>query len=82
MKILIASPHSIWEQGNRKNQEDAIYPRIGEATANDKVFLLCDGMGGMSVARLPAIWFAMSFHPIFRSIGMVSILQILYFLMP
>lgn len=46
MKITIATPHSIWEQGNRKNQEDAIYPRIGEATAEDRVFILCDGMGG------------------------------------
>lgn len=46
MKLSIAPPLSIWEQGNRKNQEDAIYPRIGEATVDDKVFILCDGMGG------------------------------------
>ena len=46
MKVKIAKPYSVWEQGSRKNQEDAIFPRIGEATAEDKVFILCDGMGG------------------------------------
>lgn len=46
MKITIATPHSIWEQGSRQNQEDAIYPRTGEATADDRVFIVCDGMGG------------------------------------
>lgn len=46
MKISIAPPLSILEQGKRINQEDAIYPRIGEASVNDKVFILCDGMGG------------------------------------
>lgn len=46
MKISIARPLSIWEQGKRNNQEDAIYPRVSEATADDRVFILCDGMGG------------------------------------
>ena len=46
MKISIAPPKAIWELGSRKNQEDAIYPHIGETTADDRVFILCDGMGG------------------------------------
>ena len=46
MKILIATPQSIWEIGTRKNQEDAIFPPIGKATSDDQVFILCDGMGG------------------------------------
>ena len=46
MKISIAPPQAIWEMGMRKNQEDAIYPRLGEASADDRVFILCDGMGG------------------------------------
>lgn len=46
MKIIIASPIAIWEQGNRKNQEDNIYPPEGKATVEDKLFILCDGMGG------------------------------------
>ena len=46
MKIIIAPPVAIWEQGNRKNQEDNIYPPEGKATEEDKLFILCDGMGG------------------------------------
>lgn len=39
--------YSIWEQGHyRGNQEDSIYPAYGEITDNDRLFILCDGMGG------------------------------------
>lgn len=32
--------------GLKPNQEDSIYPLIGEETPQDTVFLICDGMGG------------------------------------
>lgn len=44
MKISIFSPLSIHEIGQRDNQEDAIWPL--QPTYNDKLFVLCDGMGG------------------------------------
>ena len=34
------------EMGKRDNQEDAIFPTMEQATDNDRVFVLCDGMGG------------------------------------
>ncbi len=43
---------SIWEPGQRKDaqgrphQEDCIYPPHGEGGADDRTFILCDGMGG------------------------------------
>lgn len=38
---------SIWEQGHyRGNQEDNIYPKMGEMKDDDRMFVLCDGMGG------------------------------------
>lgn len=46
MKIYIDQPHSLIHQGSRTNQEDSIYPLIGRATAEDRFFILCDGMGG------------------------------------
>lgn len=46
MKIYIGQPHSLIHKGSRTNQEDSIYPLIGKATAEDKFFILCDGMGG------------------------------------
>ena len=46
MRIMIYQPLAIHELGKRANQEDSIYPIEGKATENDRLFLLCDGMGG------------------------------------
>lgn len=46
MKYKLAKPLSIYKIGARTNQEDAIFPKLGEATENDRLFILCDGMGG------------------------------------
>ena len=46
MRIKIYQPLAIYELGKRANQEDSIYPIEGKATENDRLFLLCDGMGG------------------------------------
>ncbi|WP_288319168.1 PP2C family protein-serine/threonine phosphatase [Xylanibacter caecicola] len=36
----------IYELVKRTNQEDTIYPSPGTATDNDRLFMVCDGMGG------------------------------------
>ncbi len=46
MRIKIYQPLAIHELGKRASQEDSIYPIEGKATENDRLFLLCDGMGG------------------------------------
>lgn len=46
MKINIDRPLSIFEIGCRSNMEDCIYPAHGETTDKDRLFILCDGMGG------------------------------------
>lgn len=38
--------YTIQEIGQRPNQEDSIFPANGMATVNDRLFILCDGMGG------------------------------------
>lgn len=44
--------YSIWEFGQRvdsegnPHQEDSMFPEFGKATDNDRLFILCDGMGG------------------------------------
>lgn len=40
------SPYNLQELGQRQNQEDSLFPGIGQQTANDRLFILCDGMGG------------------------------------
>lgn len=46
MKIRIKQPLGINELGRRQNQEDCIYPAANAATIADRLFVLCDGMGG------------------------------------
>lgn len=46
MKISIEQPLAIHELGNRANQEDYVYPEVGQATVDSRFFIVCDGMGG------------------------------------
>ena len=46
MKIKISLPVCFSEIGQKENQEDALYPPRELANAEQRVFVLCDGMGG------------------------------------
>ena len=46
MAIVIKSPVFLNEQGRRKNNEDSIYPPAGAATDQQRLFMVCDGVGG------------------------------------
>lgn len=46
MGIELCKPVSIFQQGSRDNMEDYILPLHGKANENDKLFVVCDGMGG------------------------------------
>lgn len=46
MKIDIYNPLAIHKLGMRDNQEDCIYPSLCTATKDDRLFIVCDGMGG------------------------------------
>lgn len=69
MKIHIYPPLSIYELGQLPNQEDALFP--AHATTDDKLFVLCDGMGGhehgevasQTVCEALGTWFRSHFTP-------------------
>lgn len=46
MEIKILQPAYFTECGQKPNQEDALFPRAGEATTNHRIFMVCDGIGG------------------------------------
>jgi len=46
MDVRIFPPICFSELGDRSNNEDHVYPWIGTATSNDRLFLVCDGVGG------------------------------------
>ena len=47
MKFQLYQPQAINELGGRSNQEDSIYPLAGAASTEQRVFVVCDGMGGL-----------------------------------
>lgn len=46
MSIKIFTPGSLNEIGKRSNNEDNIYPEKGLATSDNRLLVVCDGMGG------------------------------------
>ena len=40
------------EKGFRENNEDSIYPRPGEANLHNKIFVVCDGVGGENCGEI------------------------------
>ena len=46
MKIELFKPLFIFSKGKRDNMEDCIFPYPGSANENERLYLVCDGMGG------------------------------------
>ena len=47
MKISINTPIGFCDLGGRANQEDAIYPELNRLSVDNRVFVVCDGLGGL-----------------------------------
>lgn len=71
MRIELYPPLSIYEMGQRDNQEDALWPV--QASVDDRLFVLCDGMGGYEfgevasqiVSQAIGSWYhARAIHPL------------------
>lgn len=46
MNITIGKPCAISEKGGRLNNEDSIYPQPETVAAHQRLFIVCDGVGG------------------------------------
>ncbi len=51
MKYIL-NAKNIWEIGPREKQDDSIYPELNKITADDRLFIVCDGMGGHSAGEV------------------------------
>jgi serine/threonine protein phosphatase PrpC len=52
MIFQLHQPFALNEKGRRSNNEDSVYPKKGFATAQDRAFLVCDGVGGQAKGEI------------------------------
>ncbi len=52
MQIQINIPFGYNELGGRSNNEDSVFPIINTASENDRLFLVCDGVGGAAKGEI------------------------------
>ncbi len=48
MSITLGRPLTVSDKGRRNNNEDSVYPLPEIVSSTDKLFLVCDGVGGAS----------------------------------
>ncbi|QQS28618.1 MAG: serine/threonine-protein phosphatase [Sphingobacteriales bacterium] len=69
MSIILHPPVFLHEKGKRKNNQDAIYPVAEAATALDRLFMVCDGVGGASKGEVASRMVCDLFHAYFNEHG-------------
>ncbi len=67
MIISILKPFSINEIGKRTNNEDSIYPKNENVSIDDRLFLVCDGVGGANKGEVASSLACESIQTYFRT---------------
>lgn len=67
MKIF--QPQVMSEIGRRPNQEDAVFPLVGTSTTNDRLFIVCDGMGGHEAGEVASDSVSKSFGDFMKNVN-------------
>ncbi len=66
MAFRIYDPVFLHEIGKRTNNEDMIYPFNGSATTEDRLFLVCDGVGGANKGEVASLMICELFQVYFQ----------------
>lgn len=67
MNITIDKPWAISEKGGRLNNEDSIYPQPEASNTNQRLFLVCDGVGGAEKGEVASSLACESFQTYFHT---------------
>jgi serine/threonine protein phosphatase PrpC len=66
MKTTIFLPQCLHELGNRDNNEDNIFPALGQASVQSRLFMVCDGVGGAAKGEVASQLAIDSFNGYFK----------------
>jgi protein phosphatase len=67
MIITIGKPYAVSEKGYRLNNEDSIFPQPETIVNDQKLFLVCDGVGGAKKGEIASSMACDYFHAYFSS---------------
>lgn len=67
MNITIGKSWAVCEKGGRQNNEDSIYPLPEIVNSNQKLFLVCDGVGGSEKGEIASSLACESFQSFFST---------------
>lgn len=67
MIITLERPYAISEKGRRSNNEDSIYPLSELVTPTQKLFIVCDGVGGAEKGEIASSLACESFQTFFST---------------
>ena len=67
-RVRLYKPLGFSDIGRRDLQQDCLYPRIDSLCADDKLFIICDGMGGHAHGEIASSLVANSFSRQFQSL--------------
>lgn len=67
MNITIGKPSAVCEKGGRMNNEDSIYPLPETIRSDQKLFIVCDGVGGAEKGEIASALAAESFQTYFST---------------
>lgn len=65
-KILLYPPLCFSEKGKRDQNEDSIFPPCTRISENDRLFLVCDGVGGNHMGEVASSLACKGFHEYFQ----------------
>ena len=67
MSITLGKPLGVCDKGKRKNNEDCIFPLSEVAVASDRLFLVCDGVGGAAKGEVASGMACEAMHVFFQT---------------
>ena len=67
MNITLERPYAVTEKGKRNNNEDCIYPLSELASPGQRLFMVCDGVGGAESGEVASALACDSFQTFFST---------------